>query len=713
MPPPRVVRHDPDDPYLVVAADKGTATFSDIANEISAGHGFWLGDAFASGGSQGYDHKRMAITARGAWECVKRHFREMDVDIQTTPFRVVGVGDMSGDVFGNGMLLSPAIRLVAAFDHRDIFIDPDPDPVTSFAERERLYDKPRSSWQDYDRTKISKGGGVFSRTAKSIPLSDQMRRLLEIDAAALTPAELLRAILKCETDLLWFGGIGTYIRAASETDEDAGDRANDPIRITSPEVRAKVIGEGANLGVTQRGRIEYANLGGRLNTDFIDNSAGVNSSDQEVNIKIAVGPAVASGRLDASGRQTLLVSMTNEVGAACLVNNYQQSLALSLAERHSARDLGYLARLLRELESRGLVERKLEALPSEQDIARRQSAGTGMTRPELAVLLSFAKIALSADLIASKVPDDPACEPILMSYFPPALRERFADDIKDHRLRREIIATGLTNAVINRGGPATAVRLSDETGRDTSHVALAYLAAVAVFDLTTLWHEIDALDGKIKGENQLALYARVQDFLLEQTESFLRHDINGDLAETIKVHRACIAWFESVLQSSATPRQLEALEAARQHLESLGAPSTLATRLASLDLLSHGPSITWLAQETGHEMVAAARISLAVADYLRLDELKATAAAVTIRDYYDRLALTGAVHTLETARRALATDALAFNKESGLEFEAWEQRRRQRLARSKAMLDEIAEAGDVTVSRLTVAAAQLRDLAGA
>jgi glutamate dehydrogenase len=712
VPPPRVVRHDGDDPYLVVAADKGTATFSDIANEISLQHGHWLGDAFASGGSAGYDHKKMAITARGAWECVKRHFREMDIDIQTTPFRVVGVGDMSGDVFGNGMLLSRAIKLIAAFDHRDIFIDPDPDPAVSWAERQRLFDLPRSSWQDYDKSKISKGGGVFPRSAKSIPLSEEMRRVLGVEAHAMTPAELVHAILMCETDLLWFGGIGTYVRASTETDEQVGDRANDSIRVTGLELRAKVIGEGANLALTQRGRIEFASRGGRLNTDFIDNSAGVNSSDQEVNIKIALGPATASGRLSPEARSALLAAMTEDVAAACLVNNYQQSLALSLAERNSARDLGYLARLMRTLENRGLLDRKLEALPSRLDMAQKQAASAGLTRPELAVLLSWAKIALSADLLKSKLPDDPVCERLLIAYFPPALRERFLDDIKAHRLRREIITTSITNAMINRGGPAMAVRLADETGRAAVDVAYAFLAACSIFQLSELWREIDALDGKIPGHRQLDFYARAQDFLLEQSAGFLRVGFIDDLATLIATHRSGVETVAAELRTCATTQQTARVAEIRRQYEQAGAPPALAARIAELDLVGQAPALTRLAQETSRSIADVARIAFAVADYFHHDELKARARALKVADYYDRLAINGAVHTLEAAGRALTREVLISQAASPPDFTIWQRAHGQRLARAKAGLDEIAGTGEVTVSRLTVAASQVRDLAG-
>ncbi len=708
VPPQRVVRHDGDDPYLVVAADKGTATFSDFANEISAAHNFWLGDAFASGGSAGYDHKRMAITARGAWECVKRHFREIDTDIETEPFRVVGVGDMSGDVFGNGMLLSRATKLIAAFDHRDVFIDPDPDTEKSYAERKRLFDLPRSSWQDYDKSLISQGGGVFSRAAKSIPISPEMQTMLGIETATLTPAELINAVLKCETDLLWFGGIGTYIRGSQETNEHVGDRANDAIRITGAEVRAKVIGEGANLGVTQLGRIEFAGRGGRLNTDFIDNSAGVNSSDQEVNIKIALGPAMASGRLDATARLALLASMTEDVAAACLKNNYQQSLALSLAQRNSARNLGYLARLMRSLETRGMLDRKLEALPSRPEMAQKQAAGEGMTRPELAVLMSFAKIALSSDLVASTIPDNPVCDPVLTNYFPEALRKNYRADLEAHRLRREIIATGLTNAMINRCGPAMAVRLADESGLTAGDVAAAFIVATTIFQLPDLWRAIDDLDGKMPGQAQLAIYAHVQDILVDQVAQQLRHETGADLAATIAAHRAGADELTANLKTCATPEQLNSLAERQRSWEQLGASEAVASRVALLDLLAQAPAVTRLAHETGRPIADAACIAFAAADYFRLDELKSKAAALQLHDYYDVLAVNGAIHTLERARRALSAEILRTSKTR--DFAAWLAEHGQRLARAKAALDEIAQTGDVTVSRLTVAASQVRDL---
>ncbi|MGI9413572.1 MAG: NAD-glutamate dehydrogenase, partial [Hyphomicrobiales bacterium] len=474
VPPKEVVRHDGDDPYLVVAADKGTATFSDIANGISDDRGHWLSDAFASGGSAGYDHKKMGITARGGWEAVKRHFREMDRDIQTTPFTVIGVGDMSGDVFGNGMLLSKQTKLLAAFDHRDIIIDPDPDPAASYKERKRLFNTPGTTWADYDAKLISKGGGVFSRSLKSIGLSDQIRALTGLTGKQAAPLELIQALLKSEADLLWFGGIGTYIRASTETDDDAGDRANDAVRITAKELRVKVIGEGANLGLTQRSRIEFALNGGRVNTDAVDNSAGVNSSDVEVNIKITLGAAEAAGKLTRPARNKLLAEMTDEVAALCLRNNYVQTLALTLIETRGLAEIGFQSRLMRKLEHAGELDRAIEFLPDEADMVEREAQSSPLTRPELSVLLAYAKITLFDRLLASKVPDDPYLESDLMRYFPTRLQDKYPDEIRGHRLRREIIATMLANSMINRGGASFINRIIDETGADEAAIATAY-----------------------------------------------------------------------------------------------------------------------------------------------------------------------------------------------------------------------------------------------
>jgi glutamate dehydrogenase len=707
VPPPRVVRHDSDDPYLVVAADKGTATFSDIANAISLAHDFWLGDAFASGGSVGYDHKAMGITARGAWECVKRHFREMDIDIQRQPFRAVGVGDMSGDVFGNGMLLSVETRLVAAFDHRDIFIDPEPDAAASFAERKRLFALPRSSWQDYDTARISKGGGVFSRAAKAIPVSVEMKALLGLAADTVTPAELIRAVLKCKTDLIWFGGIGTYIRASAERDEDVGDRANDALRVTAAELGARVIGEGANLGVTQRGRIEFAQRGGRINTDFIDNSAGVNTSDQEVNIKIALRPATRAGRLDATARRTLLADMTGDVAAASLRNNYQQSLALSLAERRSARDVPDYALLMRALEARGLLDRTIEALPSEMELQERARAGRGLTRPELAVLMSYAKIALQQDLLESPVPDEPRLESWLIGYFPPLLRQRFGEAIQGHSLRREIVALGLTNAVVNRGGPAMAVRLAAETGRTTADVALAFMAVREVFDLPRLWQRIDALDGAVSGDAQLRLYEATQALVNEETLWFLRNGAAlADLGGAITRHRQDLAALAAALDRTLPPGLENELGRTAARLVGDAIPSDLAYDVAHLPLLARAPAIGEIAQAAGQPVADAARIFFALGERLRIDDLAGRGSAIATTDPYERQAVGRALAQLADARVAF-TRAAIDDGGSG----AWIARRRDRLARVERAVTEAAGDGALTLARLLVATGALNDLA--
>ncbi|HVT54444.1 MAG TPA: NAD-glutamate dehydrogenase, partial [Xanthobacteraceae bacterium] len=579
--PPQVVRYDDDDPYFVVAADKGTATFSDVANGIALARGFWLGDAFASGGSAGYDHKKMGITARGAWESVKRHFREMNIDIGKTPFSVAGVGDMSGDVFGNGMLQENTIKLVAAFDHRDIFIDPTPDPARSFEERKRLYELPRSSWQDYDKKLISKGGGIYSRSLKSIPLSDEARALLGMSKKDVTPAELMNAILKLPVDLLWFGGIGTYVRASSESDERVGDRANDSIRVTAAQLRCKVIGEGANLGMTQRGRIEAARAGARLNTDAIDNSAGVNTSDVEVNIKIALSKPVSEGKLSEEARNELLASMTNEVATLVLRNNYLQTLALSLASRKAAADIGFEQRMMGTLEARDLLDRAVENLPTDAEIAERKKRGEGLTRPELAVTLAYAKLTLHTDLLGSQVPDDPYLARELTRYFPGALVERFPAAIEAHRLRREIIATMLSNSIVNRGGPSFIARVADESDAEAPAIARAFAVVRDAYGMTALNGEIDALDTKISGSLQLDLYSAVQSLLRDRVIWFIRNaPLEGGLAELVAHYRESIARLERDFDRLVTANAKTAMQERTASLAQEGVPESLARKIA-------------------------------------------------------------------------------------------------------------------------------------
>jgi glutamate dehydrogenase len=694
VPPADTVRHDPDDPYLVVAADKGTATFSDIANALSEAHGHWLGDAFASGGSAGYDHKKMGITAKGAWEAVKRHFREMDIDIQSTPFTVAGVGDMSGDVFGNGMLLSERTQLVAAFDHRDIFIDPHPDAAKSFAERKRMFDLPRSSWQDYDKSLISKGGGVFPRSAKSIPLTPEMQALLDLKGEAATPQEIMNAILKARVDLLWFGGIGTYIRSSAESDADAGDRANDAIRVTGQELRCKVVGEGANLGATQRGRIEAARSGIRLNTDAIDNSAGVNSSDFEVNIKIALSKPVADHRLTIETRNPLLASMTDDVARLVLRNNYLQSLALSLAERKGVADIAEEKRLMRALEAEGRLDRSVEYLPPDVALNALEREGRGLTRPELAVLLAYAKLAFHDHVLASDVPDDPYFDMELRRYFPDGVREGFPDAVETHRLRREIIATALANAVVNRIGPGGAQRMADDSGKPLADVARAYALTRDAFGVLDVNTAIDALDAKIAGSLQLDLYEAVQHFTIDRMTWFMRHvDFAAGLTELIRRFRA-----------DAPPAPAE-----REAWIARGAPAALADAMARLAAAAAVPDAVLVAERSGAEPTAALATMRALASLLEVDRLKQAAAAAPAMDSFERQALMRAGDQVEAALRELSAEVLTGGGSGEAAVAAWAERRQAELSRSRRTLAD-ALSGPATLAKVTVAAGALRDL---
>jgi glutamate dehydrogenase len=710
IPPKDIVRHDGDDPYLVVAADKGTATFSDTANALAAAHDFWLGDAFASGGSTGYDHKKMGITARGAWESVKRHFREMDIDIAATPFTVAGVGDMSGDVFGNGMLRERTIKLVAAFDHRDIFIDPDPDPLRSFAERQRLFDLSRSSWQDFDKAIISKGGGVFSRAAKDIRLSPQARELFGL-GEHVTPDDLVRAILKAPVDLVFFGGIGTFVRASGESDETVGDRANDGVRVAAKDLRCKVIGEGANLGMTQRGRIEAALQGIKLNSDAIGNSAGVNTSDMEVNIKIALSIPLRDGRLTMEGRNALLADMTDEVAELVLRNNYLQPLALSLAERRGMEDFGFLEQLIQTLENRGLLDRAVEYLPDDMQLAERRRRLQPFTRPELSVLLAYAKLSLHDQLLESTVPDDPYLARELGRYFPRAIAERYPDALEHHRLRREIIATHLANSMINRGGPSLIVRIADETGAAPSAIAHAFAAARDSYDMTSLNGAIDSLDNRISGTLQLALYAEIEDLLLDRLVWFLRNvDRAQGLAEVVSHYRQGIAAVSAALDEALSPDFAAARDARRQELIGASVPKEIAARMADLRVLGAAPDIVLVADRTGRPIDEVAATYFAAAAFFRLDRLTAAAAGMAVLDHFDRLALDCARDLIGDAERRLTAAMLATGKSGTRALEEWLAPQKGEVERVRLAVREIVGSG-LTVSKFTVAASLLGDLA--
>jgi len=710
VPPPEVVRHDGDDPYLVVAADKGTATFSDIANTIAQEHHFWLDDAFASGGSAGYDHKKMGITARGAWEAVKRHFREMDINIGTTPFTVVGIGDMSGDVFGNGMLRERTTKLVAAFDHRDIFIDPNPDPEKSFAERQRLFGLPRSSWQDYDKTLISPGGGVFSRTLKEIDLSPQAQTALGFNKAKATPQEIMSAILKAPVDLLFFGGIGTYVRASDESDEAAGDRTNDAIRISGRELRCKVIGEGANLGMTQCGRVESALHGVRLNTDAIDNSAGVNTSDVEVNIKIALSRPMSDGRLTREDRNKLLADMTEEVGHLVLRNNYEQTLALSLAQRLGLDALGFEQRLMQTLEARGKLDRAVEFLPDDNEIAERRRRSEPLTRPELSVLLAYAKLTLYDDLLASSVPDDPYLAREVFHYFPPQIAEKYPDALEHHRLRREIIATQLANAMINCGGPSLIVRIGDQTGASPDRIAAAFTAVRHSYDMLMLNAAIDGRDNKIPSALQLSLYADVQDLLLDRLVWFLRNvDMSQALASMIERYQSGIAEVAAVLNQVLPEGMLKARATRVEELGNAGIAEPLARRMADLPALTSAPDIVLVADRTAKSVSDVAATYFACGAYFRLDRIVAASRNIRVTDYFDRLAFDRALDAIGDAQRRLAADMMSTGVAGNAAVEAWIKPRSAEVERIRLAVHEIANSG-LTLSKLAVTASMLGDL---
>jgi glutamate dehydrogenase len=648
VPPRQVVRHDKDDAYLVVAADKGTATFSDIANGISQEYAFWLGDAFASGGSAGYDHKKMAITARGAWECVKRHFREIGTDIQTQNFSVCGIGDMSGDVFGNGMLQSQYIRLIAAFNHQHIFIDPQPDAARSFAERERMFKLPRSSWDDYSRAAISKGGGVYSRSAKTLTLSREVQVLFELPAQV-TPNEIIKAILKSHVDLLWNGGIGTYVKAGSESHSDVGDRSNDAVRVDARELNCKVIGEGGNLGVSQLGRIEYARRGGRLNTDFIDNSAGVNTSDVEVNLKILLNGAVRAREITQAARNRLLVQMTDEVAALVLRNNYLQGQAISTGEFQTRQLLAENAYVIRALERSGDLNRALEFLPSDEDIAERRQAGEGLTRPELAILLSYGKIWLYHALIHSDVPEDPYLSTELNRYFPAPVQKRFAKRIKRHRLRREIIATAITNSLINRMGPVFPVRAQDDTGADPAAIARAYSIAREVFAVRNIWSQIEGLDNRIAADVQYTAMFQTTRLLRHMSYWLLENRRNDlDIERAVSRYAGKVSELFHELTDVLGVTQKARMSALRSQLIEQRVPEQLATRIASLEELHSALDLVEVAR------TARVRIGYAARAYFDLGE---RLGLTWIKDQIESLAADG--HWQGVARGTLRENLYA------------------------------------------------------
>jgi glutamate dehydrogenase len=650
----------------------------------------------------------MGITARGAWETVKRHFREMDIDIQTTPFTVAGVGDMSGDVFGNGMLLSPKIRLLAAFDHRDIFIDPDPDMAKTLTERQRLFNLARSSWQDFNKSLLSKGGMIVSRSAKSVTLTPEAAAAIGIDKVVATPFEIITAILKSPVDLLWFGGIGTYVKALSETDTDVGDRANDPIRIPAEEVRAKVIGEGANLGVTQKGRIAYGLKGGRCNSDAIDNSAGVNTSDVEVNVKIALAAAMHDGRLTRAKRDQLLPAMTDEVAELVLRNNYLQSLAISLVERKGTANGLDLARFMIVLEGAKQLNRKVETLPDDAALSERYAGGKPLTRPEIGVLLSYAKIVLFDALTASDLPDDPYFTTTLSHYFPAKMQKSNAADITGHRLKREIVATVLANEAINRGGPSFIVSMVDATAASAAEVVRAAIIARDGFDLTRLWAETDRLDGKISGQVQNRIYEEIGHIFTVLTRLLLKTGMaKGDMAETVSRLQVALKKL-----SPAFANQMPPEFAVRQaEYQDAGVPVKLAAEIAGLLSFALVPEIMQIAERTGEPLNRAAESYFAVSQTFRVGRLLAAGTRIVTADHYENLALARSIDQIAGARRDIVISALSNHAKEKLPVQAWHAEDRIRINRIAEELSSLSDSGDPNLARITVAAGLLTDLA--
>ena len=714
VPPASVVRRDVDDPYLVVAADKGTATFSDIANGISIDYGFWLGDAFASGGSQGYDHKKMGITARGAWESVKRHFREMGIDTQKEDFTVIGVGDMSGDVFGNGMLLSKHIKLQAAFNHMHIFVDPDPHPEKSFVERKRLFETPRTGWGDYDRKLLSKGGAIFERQAKMLALSPEIRKRFGIDKERVTPNELMRCLLGAEVDLLWFGGIGTYVKSSHESHADAGDRSNDAIRVNGSELRCRVMGEGANLGITQLGRIEYGLAGGRLNTDSNDNSAGVDCSDHEVNIKILLDSVVATKRLGVNSRNTTLAKMTDEVADLVLRDNYLQSQAISNIQARGSGGFDNQVRLMRSLEREGHLNRAVEFLPDDDTIAERTAAKQGLTRPEIAVLMSYSKIWLYDQLLNSDLPDDPSLIGDLVRYFPSLIGKKFGKDIENHRLRRQIIATVVTNSMVNRVGGTFVHEFAEKTGMAPSEIARAYVIARQVFGLRGLWQEIESLDNKVPAEVQTAMNLTMCNLMEWVILWFLRHGRQPlDIGTHVARYEHGISALASSLNDVVPAHYLDdAKLRARPYLDH-GVPKELALRVAGLVNLYTGCDIVRLATQRKLNVGDVARLYFEVGARFRLGRLRGAATGIDSGGHWQHLAVAALIEEIYAHQLALTSQVLDFAggvKDAQKAIAIWSGKQKAAIDQAEQLLSELWSTEITELSMIAVASRQFRSL---
>jgi glutamate dehydrogenase len=719
IPPIDVVRRDGDDPYLVVAADKGTATFSDIANGISQDYGFWLDDAFASGGSAGYDHKKMGITARGAWESVKLHFRQLNHNTQTQPFDAVGCGDMGGDVFGNGMLLSEHINLIGAFNHLHIFIDPDPDTAKTYKERKRLFDAVKG-WGDYNTKLLSKGGRIYDRSEKILELTPEIKKRFDISKDKVTPNELIRALLKARTDLLWFGGIGTYIKSSKETHADAGDKSTDALRIDAPEVRAKVVGEGANLGVTQLGRIECDEKGVKINTDFIDNSGGVDSSDHEVNIKILLSDVMRqkSHAMDLKARNKLLEKMTNDIAEHVLRNNYQQAQALSLAELQARENLQLQEDFIKELEREKGLKRSIENLPDEETIELRMRTGKGLTRPELAVLISYAKINFTQDLLESDIPDTKEMQNWLFDYFPTVLQDKYAKEIKRHRLAREIIATTMANSMINRMGPTFLKSKMNKTGAHPSEVAKAYIIVRDAYDLRDYWDAIEALDNTVPAEVQLKAMkeiAQLSEHAIKWFLTRLGRDLN--IGKDIQSFGDGIEVLRKNLDKVMTDALKQNVKQRQEEGERNGLPKALAKQIALMPVLSSACDIIRIATEQKSDLLETARAYFEIGDEFHMDWLRQQARYMPSDDHWQAEATSGLVDQLYGCQASLTIRILkdmdGKKGKSDNVAKLWMEKHSEQIQRLDKLFTELRRAGTVDLPMLIIADQRLRSLAGA
>ncbi len=712
--PAQTVIHDGDDPYLVVAADKGTAAFSDVANGIAEEHEFWLDDAFASGGSQGYDHKKMGITARGAWESIKRHFRGLGKDIQSEDFTVVGIGDMSGDVFGNGMLLSKQIKLVAAFNHMHIFIDPGPKVSKSYAERQRLFNLPRSSWSDYDKKLISKGGGIFSRKAKRIDLTPEIQHLIDCKEDHLTPNELIVYLLKAPVDLIWNGGIGTYVKASTETNAAVSDKSNDAIRINGKQLRAKSIGEGGNLGLTQKGRIEYAQQGGLIYTDSIDNSAGVDCSDNEVNIKILLSQLVKSGRLTSKERNNLLIEMTDEVAAHCLINNYHQTQIIDSIEQHATENMHQHARFMRHLEREGILNRRIEQLPTDEQITARIGQNQGLTRPELSILLSYSKLTYKNSLLESSNLTEECYNQLLLNYFPTKLRTLYADEILHHPLRKEIIATLLSNKITNNIGIGFGSRIREETGATIENIAKAYVVCVDIFNLDDTWTALEKLDNKVNEHHRYECFRAVSGLLERSISWILRNKgANFDVNLLIERYRTDIKVLRSAVPTAIIGQSRKNYQVIRRAFIKYRLPAELARELADTTTLASAFDIIEIKSKLYSSTENAAKLFYALSERLQLHWIRNEISETVVRTHWNHLAIVNMRNDLHANQRNLTEQILQSvtnKRHTNKAIQLWEEHHREALQRYDMVIKELNALRTLDFPTISVAVSEVRRL---